>query len=68
MTNPDRAQLAALADLPTHPADWPEEWLYNVRERHAIMREDPTADDAEHRRRAIETTRAEYRRIYEEEP
>ena len=62
MTNPDRAQLAALGSLPARVSDWPEEWLYNVRERHAIMREDPTRTDAEHRANAEAVTRAEYRR------
>ena len=55
----DRANPGA---LPARVSDWPEEWLYAVRERHGIMREDPTKTDAEHRRLAEVATRAEYRR------
>lgn len=52
--------------LPLRVSDWPAEWLYNVRERVAIMQEDPSRTPEEHRARAVEVTRTEYRRRLED--
>lgn len=52
-------------DLPPRVSDWPAEWLYAVRERVAIMQEDPSRTPEEWRAVAVEITRAEYRRRLE---
>jgi hypothetical protein len=53
-------------DLPARVSDWPEDWLYAVRERLGIMVEDPSRTPAEWRARAVEVVREQARKCASE--
>jgi hypothetical protein len=52
-----------MVGLPTHPGDWPEEWLEAFIERAGIMEFDGGLPRQEAERRAEELVRASYRQI-----